>query len=45
MSGETATGTVNLTAASAHAVNELAGKQVATAGAPVGTVSMTVTVG
>jgi hypothetical protein len=40
-----ATGTVRLTPASARVINLLAGKQLATAGLPIGTTSITVTTG
>ncbi len=41
----TATGTVRLTPASARVINVLSGKQVARAGTPIGTGTVTVTVG
>lgn len=45
VSNGTATGTVRLTKISAAAINELAGKSVAAAGQPIGTVSVMPTIG
>lgn len=45
ISNGTATGTVNITAFTAHAVNRLAGKHVVGAGAVLGTVTTTPTIG
>lgn len=45
MNGDTATGTIDLTAPSADLINLLAGKQVVTAGAPIGTGTITATIG